>query len=60
MAVMSFIVRFLAGVGVGGMAWQYYIYRLYSKEAESVEDQLLSLRAQVIKTAQSKLIASRT
>jgi hypothetical protein len=60
MAVMSFIVRFLAGVGVGGLAWQYYIYRLYCKEAADVEDQLMSLRAQVIKTAQSKLIANRT
>jgi len=53
------IVRFLAGVGVGGLTWQYYIYRLYCKEAAGLEDQLLSLRAQVIKTAQGKLIASR-
>lgn len=60
MAVMSFVVRFLAGVGVGGLLGQVYLYRLYCKEAASVEDQLLNLRAQVIKSAQSKLGASRT
>lgn len=57
MAIMTFIVRFLAGVGVGGLLWQTLIMRSYRHEALELEKKLLTLREEVIAKTQAKLVA---
>ena len=54
---MTFIVRFLAGVGVGGLISQYLLAHRYREEAQEVERKLMSLREEVIKKTQEKLLA---